>query len=190
MNPNGIPPPLTLLHTLAGSFLGREFLIELVADGADEDSEPGAYAGAEIKRFPLPVAKGFGGEDRLRAPTPTFAVQRLKFKVLVRAMNVERSTFNAQHRTDGGRRTGGNGIASAGSEFPRRLAAKLAGRAAFCQARGVTIDRSAPVLVTGSAGRIGQAAVAALTAAGWRVRGFDRAPTPGAAESRRTRSRR
>ncbi|HEU0010514.1 MAG TPA: NAD-dependent epimerase/dehydratase family protein, partial [Verrucomicrobiae bacterium] len=98
-------------------------------------------------------------------------------------MNVERSTFNAQHRTDGGRRTGGNGIASAGSEFPRRLAAKLAGRAAFCQARGVTIDRSAPVLVTGSAGRIGQAAVAALTAAGWRVRGFDRAPTPGAAES-------
>jgi len=37
--------------------------------------------------------------------------------------------------------------------------------------------------VTGSAGRIGRAAVAALTAAGWRVRGFDRAPTPGAAES-------
>ena len=47
----------------------------------------------------------------------------------------------------------------------------------------MTIDRSAPVLVTGSAGRIGRAAVDALTAAGWRVRGFDRMPTPGAAES-------
>ena len=47
----------------------------------------------------------------------------------------------------------------------------------------MTIDRSAPVLVTGSAGRIGRAAVAALCAAGWRVRGFDRVPTPGAAES-------
>jgi len=63
------------------------------------------------------------------------------------------------------------------------LAARLAGRDAFWQAGGVTIDRSAPVLVTGSAGRIGRAAVAALSAAGWRVRGFDRAPTPGAAES-------
>jgi len=39
------------------------------------------------------------------------------------------------------------------------------------------------VLVTGSAGRIGRAAVSALAVAGWRVRGFDRMPTPGAAES-------
>jgi nucleoside-diphosphate-sugar epimerase len=43
----------------------------------------------------------------------------------------------------------------------------------------VQLDRQAPILVTGSAGRIGRAVVAALTAAGWRVRGFDRCPTPG-----------
>jgi uronate dehydrogenase len=36
-----------------------------------------------------------------------------------------------------------------------------------------------PVLVTGSAGRIGRTAVAALVAAGREVRGFDRVPTPG-----------
>jgi NAD(P)-dependent dehydrogenase (short-subunit alcohol dehydrogenase family) len=35
------------------------------------------------------------------------------------------------------------------------------------------------VLVTGSAGRIGRAAVAGLLAAGWPVRGLDRIPTPG-----------
>jgi nucleoside-diphosphate-sugar epimerase len=35
------------------------------------------------------------------------------------------------------------------------------------------------VLVTGSAGRIGQAAVQALTARGWPVRGFDLVATPG-----------
>ena len=35
------------------------------------------------------------------------------------------------------------------------------------------------VLITGSAGRLGRAAVAALTAAGWRVRGLDRVATPG-----------
>jgi nucleoside-diphosphate-sugar epimerase len=35
------------------------------------------------------------------------------------------------------------------------------------------------VLVTGSAGRIGQAAVTELRARGQRVRGFDRVPTPG-----------
>ncbi|MEW6306402.1 MAG: NAD(P)-dependent oxidoreductase, partial [Verrucomicrobiota bacterium] len=40
-------------------------------------------------------------------------------------------------------------------------------------------DHSQLVLVTGSAGRLGRAAVKALNAAGWRVRGFDRAPTPG-----------
>ena len=38
---------------------------------------------------------------------------------------------------------------------------------------------SAPVLVTGSAGRLGRAAVAALLEAGVDVRGFDRRPTPG-----------
>lgn len=43
----------------------------------------------------------------------------------------------------------------------------------------VQLDRQAPVLVTGSAGRIGRAVVAALVAAGWRARGFDREPTPG-----------
>jgi len=35
------------------------------------------------------------------------------------------------------------------------------------------------VLVTGSAGKLGQAAVAALSAGGFEVRGFDRLPTPG-----------
>ena len=39
------------------------------------------------------------------------------------------------------------------------------------------------VLVTGSAGRVGQTVVAELTARGHRVRGFDLAPTPGATES-------
>jgi uronate dehydrogenase len=38
---------------------------------------------------------------------------------------------------------------------------------------------SAPILVTGSAGAIGRAAVAALQARGWPVRGFDRLVTPG-----------
>lgn len=38
------------------------------------------------------------------------------------------------------------------------------------------------VLVTGSAGRIGQAVVAELKARGWPVRGFDRVSTPGVAE--------
>lgn len=38
------------------------------------------------------------------------------------------------------------------------------------------------VLVTGSSGRIGQAAVAELQARGRRVRGFDRTPTPGLAD--------
>ena len=41
------------------------------------------------------------------------------------------------------------------------------------------LDRKAFVLVTGSAGRVGRAAVAALVAAGWATRGFDRLPTPG-----------
>src|SRR5207248_5774636 len=40
-----------------------------------------------------------------------------------------------------------------------------------------------PVLVTGSAGRIGRAAVRELKARGRRVRGFDLVPTPGADES-------
>ena len=39
------------------------------------------------------------------------------------------------------------------------------------------------VLVTGSAGRIGQAAVRELSARGWPVRGFDRVPTPGLADA-------
>lgn len=39
------------------------------------------------------------------------------------------------------------------------------------------------VLVTGSAGRIGQAAVAELQAHGHAVRGFDRVPTPGLADT-------
>jgi uronate dehydrogenase len=39
------------------------------------------------------------------------------------------------------------------------------------------------ILVTGSAGRLGKAAVAALVARGHFVRGFDRAPSPGAGES-------
>jgi nucleoside-diphosphate-sugar epimerase len=38
------------------------------------------------------------------------------------------------------------------------------------------------VLVTGSAGRIGQAAVGELTARGWPVRGFDLVPTPGTSD--------
>ncbi len=39
------------------------------------------------------------------------------------------------------------------------------------------------VLVTGSAGRVGQAVVTELQACGLRVRGFDRVPTPGLADS-------
>lgn len=41
------------------------------------------------------------------------------------------------------------------------------------------MNKSSPVLVTGSAGRIGRAVVAELQAQGYTVRGFDRAPTPG-----------
>jgi nucleoside-diphosphate-sugar epimerase len=41
------------------------------------------------------------------------------------------------------------------------------------------LNRADPILVTGSAGSIGRAAVSGLLAAGWRVRGFDRFPTPG-----------
>jgi uronate dehydrogenase len=40
-----------------------------------------------------------------------------------------------------------------------------------------------PVLVTGSAGRIGQAVVAELTRRGWPVRGFDRVPAAGMADA-------
>ncbi|MBI4657392.1 MAG: NAD(P)-dependent oxidoreductase [Verrucomicrobia bacterium] len=40
------------------------------------------------------------------------------------------------------------------------------------------LNRAASILVTGSAGSIGRAAVSGLSAAGWRVRGFDRLPTP------------
>jgi nucleoside-diphosphate-sugar epimerase len=43
--------------------------------------------------------------------------------------------------------------------------------------------QSAAVLVTGSAGRIGQAVVTELKVRGWTVRGFDRVPTPGLEES-------
>jgi nucleoside-diphosphate-sugar epimerase len=39
------------------------------------------------------------------------------------------------------------------------------------------------ILVTGSAGRVGQAVVRELVARGERVRGFDRVPTPGVADS-------
>ena len=42
---------------------------------------------------------------------------------------------------------------------------------------------TAPVLVTGSAGRLGRAAVAALRQAGVAVRGFDRLPTPDLADA-------
>src|SRR5262245_2811269 len=45
------------------------------------------------------------------------------------------------------------------------------------------MTRSGVVLVTGSAGRIGQAVVRELKARGHRVRGFDLAPTAGADES-------
>jgi nucleoside-diphosphate-sugar epimerase len=45
------------------------------------------------------------------------------------------------------------------------------------------IDKTRPILVTGSAGSIGCAATRGLTAAGWCVRGFDRVATPEAAES-------
>ena len=41
------------------------------------------------------------------------------------------------------------------------------------------MDGSPTVLVTGSAGRIGRAVVAELTARGRPVRGFDRVATPG-----------
>jgi uronate dehydrogenase len=42
----------------------------------------------------------------------------------------------------------------------------------------VHIDRQLPVLVTGSAGAIGSAAVLGLITGGYTVRGFDRVPTP------------
>ncbi|MBI4662849.1 MAG: NAD(P)-dependent oxidoreductase [Verrucomicrobia bacterium] len=43
--------------------------------------------------------------------------------------------------------------------------------------------RQTPILVTGSAGRIGRAVVSALAAAGWPVRAFDRVPVPDQAGS-------
>ena len=43
----------------------------------------------------------------------------------------------------------------------------------------MSVDRSALILLTGSAGRLGRAAAAGLVRAGWNVRGFDRVPTPG-----------
>jgi uronate dehydrogenase len=46
----------------------------------------------------------------------------------------------------------------------------------------VQVDPHATVLVTGSAGSIGRAAVSGLLAAGRHVRGFDRVPTPGVSE--------
>jgi nucleoside-diphosphate-sugar epimerase len=51
--------------------------------------------------------------------------------------------------------------------------------------REVAADMAEPrtVLVTGSAGRIGRAAVRELLARGHTVRGFDRVPTPGLADS-------
>src|SRR5947209_6383762 len=45
------------------------------------------------------------------------------------------------------------------------------------------MSTSAGVLVTGSAGRVGQAVVAELKARGLRVRGYDRVPTPGLDDS-------
>lgn len=45
------------------------------------------------------------------------------------------------------------------------------------------MNKSATVLVTGSAGRIGRAVVAELQARGYLVRGFDRVPTPGLADA-------
>jgi uronate dehydrogenase len=45
------------------------------------------------------------------------------------------------------------------------------------------MQSSSLVLVTGSAGRIGRAAVRGLKEKGWRVRGFDLAPSPDADES-------
>jgi uronate dehydrogenase len=48
--------------------------------------------------------------------------------------------------------------------------------------RSTAANRDQPILVTGSAGCIGRAAVAGLSAAGGRVRGFDRVPTPGTAD--------
>ncbi len=47
----------------------------------------------------------------------------------------------------------------------------------------VQLDRHAPILVTGSAGRIGRAAVSALIVHGWQVRGFDCRTTPGTNDS-------
>jgi len=44
------------------------------------------------------------------------------------------------------------------------------------------LNRTASILVTGSSGSIGRAAVSGLRAAGWPVRGFDRLPTPGTAD--------
>src|SRR5260370_12057714 len=47
---------------------------------------------------------------------------------------------------------------------------------------GIVFMRNSLVLVTGSAGRIGQAVVHELKARGRPVRGFDRVPTPGLAD--------
>src|SRR5262245_10165351 len=55
-------------------------------------------------------------------------------------------------------------------------------RAAVCSIKAMQLDRKAHILVTGSAGRIGRTAVAALSKAGWFVRGFDRVPTPGTSD--------
>ena len=49
--------------------------------------------------------------------------------------------------------------------------------------RQVEINPKAPVLVTGSSGCIGRAAVAGLLSCGRWVRGFDRVPTPGLADA-------
>jgi nucleoside-diphosphate-sugar epimerase len=44
----------------------------------------------------------------------------------------------------------------------------------LCYTCRMQLDRSTPVLITGSAGRLGRVAVAELKRAGWKVRGFDR----------------
>ncbi|MBI3418279.1 MAG: NAD(P)-dependent oxidoreductase [Verrucomicrobia bacterium] len=68
-------------------------------------------------------------------------------------------------------------------DFGLKILSSQAGEAPpACLSSAMLLDRHAPVLVTGSAGRIGRAAVAALSAAGWRVRGFDCVPTPGIAD--------
>src|SRR5438874_8118639 len=45
------------------------------------------------------------------------------------------------------------------------------------------MNRASTILLTGSAGRIGQAALRELRARGHAVRGFDRVPTPGLADA-------